>query len=765
MTNDTESRLAEQFARAQTLQRQGQPAAARQVYQEILDARADHADALIAMGVLAAQSQDLHQAIQYFDRAIAAEPGNSGAHCNRGVALRQIQQPQAALASFDRAIALDPKSAIAHYSRAEIYTDLGRIDEAIAGYGEAVALNPGFLPAAYKRGFLLQRTARLADAVASYDQVLRLKPDHFEAQANKAFSLFDLGRHAEALPSCEQAIAQVPGEAKLHLLRGDLLRGLGQPAPALSSYERAISINPNDAEAHYSRGVALLQLEKLEAIACFDKAIEIRPEYADAYYRRGYSRHKLRQFDLAAADYKTAAALAPNLDFLLGSRLETGLQACDWSEFEPLVAQITAGAEKGARVSEPFTCMAFMDSPRMLHEVARTWVDYICPVRDAVHTVAPRERPRKLVVGYFSSDFRPHPVANVLAGVIEHHDRTKFELIAFAFGPESSDPIVARLTKAFDRFIDVRSKSNLEVIALARELKLDIAVDLNGFTTHCRPQIFAGRAAPIQINFLGYPGTMGAGFMDYLIADRTVVPQEQRVHYSEKIVYMPDTFMPFDSTYEIADRPFARKELGLPSTGFVFCCFNNSYKIIPEVFDRWMRILSRTGNSVLWLRQANDAIVANLRKEATRRGVDGGRLIFAERTASLPEHLARLRAADLFIDTFPYTAHATTLDALWAGVPLLTYAGDGFASRVAASLLTALGTPELIASTQQDYERLAIELASNPLSLAEIRTRVRNQRQTSPLFDTPRFAQNLESAYATVHDRYRSGLAPDHLSV
>jgi protein O-GlcNAc transferase len=764
MTGDDETRLAEQFARAHVLQQQGQSASARQAYQEILDARPDHADALIAMGVLAAQSQDLAQAIQFFDRAIAADPGSLGAHCNRGIALRQMQQPQAALASFDRALTVDPQSWIALYSRAEIYSDLGRIEDAIADYGNAVAINAGFLPAAYKRGFLLQRSARLAEAVTSYDQVLRIKPDHFEAHANRAFSLFDLRRHAEGLPSCEQAIALKPDQPKLHLLRGDLLRALGQPAPALASYERAIAIDPNDAEAHYSRGIALLQLEKLEAIACFDKAIAIQPDYAEAYYRRGHSRHKLRQFDLASADFERAAALAPDLDFLAGSRLETRLKVCDWSEFDTLVGQIAAGVEEGARVCEPLTYLAFADSVRLQRKVADIWVDFLFPAHDSPNPSAPRERARKLAVGYFSSDFRAHPVANLLAGVIEHHDRNKFELTAFAFGPESSDPMVARMTEAFDRFIDVRSKSDLEVIALARELKLDIAVDLNGFTTHCRPRIFAGRPAPIQINFLGYPGTMGGRFMDYLIADRMVVPEAQRAHYAEKIVYMPDTFMPFDSGYQIAERTFAREELGLPSTGFVFCCFNNSNKIIPGTFDRWMRIMDRTENSVLWLQQADAAIVANLRSEAARRGIDSARLIFAPRMPSLPEHLARLRTADLFIDTFPYNAHATALDAFWAGVPLLTYPGEGFASRVAASLLTALGVPELIASTPQDYERLAIELASHPPRLAEIRTRIRDHRLTRALFDTSRYTRNLETAYLAVHDRYRAGLPPDHMS-
>jgi predicted O-linked N-acetylglucosamine transferase (SPINDLY family) len=353
-------------------------------------------------------------------------------------------------------------------------------------------------------------------------------------------------------------------------------------------------------------------------------------------------------------------------------------------------------------------------------------------------------------------------VTYLTAGLFEHHDRSKFEVIAFAFGPETNDAIVTRLSGAFDRFVDVRGKSDLEVALLARNLGIDIAVDLNGFTAHCRTRIFALRAAPIQINFLGYPGTMGASFMDYLVADGIVVPRAQRKHYLEKIVYLPCSFLPFDSSYEIAEREFTREELGLPLTGFVFCCFNNSYKILPETFDRWMRILRRIEDSVLWLQQADVTVCSNLREEALRRGVDGRRLIFAERMPSLPEHLARLRAADLFLDTFPYNAHATAMDALWAGVPLLTYLGESFASRVAASLLCTADLPELVAGSPSEYEAKAIALAGDAAMLGALRHRL--AQRSTPLFDTDSYTRNLEAAYQSIYERYRSGALPEHIN-
>ena len=321
---------------------------------------------------------------------------------------------------------------------------------------------------------------------------------------------------------------------------------------------------------------------------------------------------------------------------------------------------------------------------------------------------------------------------------------------------------MSRLAKAFDRSIDVRQKSNLEVVALARELGIDIAMDLNGYTLHSRPELFALRAAPIQINFLGYPGTLGAGFMDYLVADGMVVPREQQRHYTEKVAYLPDSFIPFDSSYAIAERKFTREELGLPPSGFVFCCFNNVFKILPEAFARWMRILGRTEGSVLWLQQSNETAAANLRQQAERHGIDGGRLVFASHVASLGEHVARIRAADLFLDTFPYNAHATALDTLWAGVPLLTYPGETFASRVGASLMRTVGLPELIASSPSQYEEKAVELAADPARLGEFRRKLA-QRNT-PLFDTKRYTRHLESVYEAIYERHRSGAPPAHIN-
>jgi predicted O-linked N-acetylglucosamine transferase (SPINDLY family) len=650
----------------------------------------------------------------------------------------------------------------------------GQLEEAIKLYGVVIESTPESAESYYKRANALNGLGRAEEALRDYDRAIGLNPSYAYALCNRGSVLQRLGRREDALASYDRALAVDPKDALTHYNRGSVLKDLKRFEEALASYESAIGLNAAYAEAYVNRGNVLQELKRhAAAVESFSHAIALKPVIAEAFQGRGVSLRTLKRFDQALEDYNKAIELDPAAKYLVGVRREVKMQVARWDGMREDLDLIARGVGEGKPVCTPLALAALMDSPSLLRSAAQIWVrDQIGDKPNVDRDLGPiGEGPRasasppgspKIRIGYFSADFRAHPVAYLTAGLFERHDRTKFEVTAFAFGPEASDPMLARLTKAFDRFVDVRQKSDLEVAALARELKLDIAVDLNGFTEHSRTKIFAARAAPIQINFLGYPGTMGAEFMDYLIADGMVVPRAHQAHYSEKIVYLPDSFLPFDSSYAIADKTFTREELGLPLTGFVFCCFNNSYKIVPGVFDRWMRILSRTENSVLWLQQADAAVSTNLRKEALRRGIDKARLIFADRTATLPDHLARLRAADLFIDTFPYNAHATALDALWAGLPLLTCPGESFASRVAASLLRTAGLPELIARSPSEYEEKAIDLAANPARLTQLRHTL-NARDTS-LFDTERYTRNLEAAYAAIHERYRSGSGPAHVN-
>ena len=394
----------------------------------------------------------------------------------------------------------------------------------------------------------------------------------------------------------------------------------------------------------------------------------------------------------------------------------------------------------------------------MLHRQASAiFAHYQYPANGALGPIAKYPKEQKIRVGYYSADFHNHATGYLMAELIELHDHHRFECIGISFGPKHHDQMQLRLEQSFDQFIDASAMSDIQIAQLSRELKIDIAVDLKGFTQHCRTGIFAYRAAPIQVNYLGYPGTMAAEYMDYLIADKVLIPEQSQGAYSEKIVYLPHSYQVNDRQRVISDKVFTRAELGLPEQGFVFCCFNNNFKILPAMFESWMRILKAVEGSVLWLYQDNEGAVDNLKKEAKARGVDPDRIIFAKRLP-LEEHLARHRQADLFIDAFPYNAHTTASDALWAGLPVLTLMGQSFAGRVAASLLTAIGLPELITTTPAAYEALAIELAKSPEKLTALKQKLSNNRLTTPLFNTPQFTQDLERAYVQMYERYQADL-------
>jgi len=575
-----------------------------------------------------------------------------------------------------------------------------------------------------------------------------------------------LGRNNEALGCCDSLIALQPHQTALHSLRARVLTALGRLEEALASHERAAALDPDGSQTHYNLGVGLMLLGRLrDAISSFDRAIALKPDHAESYYDRGCSARSIGRFSVAMADFKTVASLAPDTAFLPGARLQSSLPVCDWTDFDPIMAQIVAGIRKGERVVNPFDFMALSDSAPLQHAAAQIWVQNSFPPNHVLGPIAPRARPRKLKIGYFSADLAEnHPVGRLMVEVLELHDRSRFEVIAFSSNRKKPDGSQQRLERAVDRFIDVEKKSNVEVASLARSLDLDIAVDLGGYTQDNRPDIMALRAAPVQIGYLGYLGTTGASYIDYILADPTVVTTDTERHYSEKVIYLPDTHQANPSKRYVADKVFTRKELRLPAKGFVFCCFNTTYKILPATFAGWMRILQAVPDSVLFVYVDHEDTVHNLRAHAARLGVSPDRLVFGDRMR--PElYLARFSLADLFLDTFPYNAGTTASDALWCGVPVLTLTGEAFASRIAASLLNALRVPELITSTQRQYEQLAIELGSNPKLHAQIRARIQANRSTSPLFDSPRFTRNLETAFTAVHDLYQAGLPPKHIRV
>ena len=753
------------YGRGNALQMLQRLDAALASYDRAIALRPDHADAYNNRGVAFQGLNRLDAALASHDRAIALKPDYADAYNNRGVALQRLKRLDEALKSYDRVIELKPDFAGAHNNRGNTLAELGRLPMALASYDKAIALAPDYALAHNNRGNALKDLKRLDEALTSFDRATALNPNYAEAYSNRGNALRELKRLDEALACHERAIALMPQFAEAYNNRGTVLAALKRLPEALASYDKAIALAPDYAEAYNNRGSALAELKLLdEAVASHDRAISLNPRFAEAYNNRAIALSELKRFDEALASYQQAAALKPDYEFLAGSLLYTKMQLCDWRGLESDASALTRTIEDGGKASLPFPMCAISSSPRALRTVAETWTTAKFPRSDALPHIDKRARRDRIRIGYFSADFHQHPTSVLMAGLFEHHDRSGFEIISFSYGPDTADAIRQRIQASSDKFVDVRSRSDREVAELARELEIDIAVDLKGYTQDARTGIFAMRAAPIQVNYLGYPGTMGADYIDYLIADATLIPQSQQANYVEKILYLPNSYQVNDSKRVIGDKIPARADMGLPQTAFVFCCFNNNYKITPDVFDGWMRILKGVGGSVLWLLQGNAAVGTNLRNEAASRGVDPERLVFAERMP-LPDHLARHRLADLFLDTLPYTAHTTASDALWAGLPVLTRIGETFAGRVAASLLNAIGLPELIASTPEAYEALAIDLATHPGKLADIRRKLDANRLMTPLFDTELFARHIEAGYVAMYERYHAGRVPDHIYI
>lgn len=641
----------------------------------------------------------------------------------------------------------------------------GQLDAAQAIYQNILKVQPKHFDSLHLSGLVTILKGNLEAGIKLIDKAIRVNPNVPAAYNNRGNALMDLKRFDEALISYNKALSLKSDYASAHNNRGNALQMLDRLDEALASYEKALSLDPRHPDAHFNRGNVLAKFKRLdEAIACYDKAVSLRPNYAEVYNNRGNTLLEMRRFGEALASYEKALAIKPDYEFLFGTYLNTKMTLCDWRSFPENLKRYQHGIAAGRRVSIPFPSLTLLDAPDLQQTVAKVYAAAKHPRSRALGAVRKRKPDGKIRIGYYSADFRIHAMTYLMAGLYEAHDADKFEIYGFSLGPSVDDHMRQRVASAFHKFIDVKDRNDRQVARLSRDLGIDIAVDLNGYTQGARLGMFAEGCAPVQVSFLGYPGTTGADYIDYVIVDRTVLPDENQPYFTEKAVYLPCSYQVNDSQRAMSDRVFSRQELGLPETGFVFCCFNNSFKILPATFDGWMRILKAVDGSVLWLLEDNPTAANNLRKEAQARGVDGRRLVFAPRMP-LADHLARYRQADLFIDTLPYNAHTTTSDALWVGVPVLTCIGRSFAGRVAASLLYEAGLPEMVTDSQEAYEAKAIELAQNPDRLGAIKTKLEANKATTRLFDSASFARHIEAAYEAMHARSQAGLPPDVIDV
>jgi predicted O-linked N-acetylglucosamine transferase (SPINDLY family) len=688
-----------------------------------LQSAIDRLLALYRSGHLAQLVRDGEALAVHYPRALMLH-NILGAAC---IGLRDFAKAEAA---FRNAIASED-------GHAELYNNLGaaldgqgKFDEAIAAYRHAVAFDPGHASAHYNQGNALRKQRSFAEAAACYERALALKPGYAEAHNNLGLAL--------------QQLRAVP--------------------EAIASFERAAALDPNCAEAYNNIGLALQQLGRAgEAIPYYRHALSLNRNYPDPLHNLATALADLKDFAGSAKAFELALTLDPGNVIARAQRAFVQMRLCDFSaarDFPPFEEL----AKQGAGPLPPWMMLAFGDDPAQQLRCSQAWARASHRPLPAAPFAAQPEAKARIRVGYFSADFQNHATIHLMAGLLREHDRQRFEIVAYSYGAADHDTVRTQLMADVDRFVDIQALSDSEVVGLVRGHGLDIAVDLKGYTELSRSHLFASRLAPIQINYLGYPGSLGCASMDYLIADPVLVPEGAQRFYSENIIYLPGSYQPNDDRRAIADTGASRADFGLPQDGFVFCGFHQSYKIGLAEFDVWMRLLDRVPGSVLWLLRSNAAVEPNLRREAAARGIDPDRLVFAD---SVPhaEHLARLRLADLFLDTFAVNAHTTASDALWAGLPFVTKAGRQFAARVGASLLHAIGLPELVTESEADYEALVAELVSQPSRLAAIRTRLGENRLSHPLFDTSLYARTLASGYAAALQRHAEGLAPADIVV
>jgi len=734
-------------------------------YQIVISMVPDLPEAWVNKGNVLRELKQPEEALASYDHALKLKPEYAEAWLNRGNALLDLKQPEEALESCDHALKLKPEYAEAWSNRGNALVDLKRPEEALESYDHALKLEPEYAEAWSNRGNALVDLKRPEEALESYDHALKLKPEYAEAWSNRGSALVDLKRPEEALESNEHALRLKPDYPEALSNRGSALLKLKQPEEALLSCNRALALKPDYAEAINSRGVALMDLKRHEeALASYDRALALEPDYQDALFNRGLVLRFLNRHEDAARSYARLLEMAPHYSFAKGDLLHAKMLCCDWEGLTVLAETIEKDLHAGKKSAEPFGFQAISSSTRDLRRCAEIYAANKCPRAQTPVWTGERYQNARIRIGYVSGEFRHQATSVLIAGLFELHDKNCFELFAFDNGWDDASEIRGRINRAFAEIVDIRRLGDREAAAAIKRRQIDILVNLNGYFGEARSGIFSLRPSPVQVNYLGFPGTLGVDYMDYILADRQVIPPEHEACYTEKVVYLPDTYQVNDSRRRIAEHTPTRAEVGLPDTGFVFCCFNNKYKITPEIFDCWMRLLNEVQGSVLWLLEDDAAASRNLRREAETRGVAPERLVFARRLR-LEDHLARHRLADLFLDTLPYNAHTTASDALWAGLPLLTCQGTTFPGRVAASLLNAIGLPELITHSLGEYEALALELATNRRRLADIRSKLARNRDTYPLFDTDRFRRHIEAAYTRMWERYQRGEPPESFAV
>ena len=805
--------IKQELKKAVLYHRSGKLEQAENIYTQILAKHPEHADALHLMGLLAYEKGKNNEGINLIKKAIETDHSQPFFFNNLGNIYKAVGRFDDARSCYSSALTLTPEYADACYNMANILRELKNPDEAISYYKKTVKIIPEHIEAYNNMAVLLCEQGKAESALLIYKKILEIKPYFYNALNNMGHIYKDQKNFDDAMSCYKKSIKADPGRPEAYASMGSMLQITGRLNEAVKYYKKAINIKPDFYEAFNDMGTVFLELNMLQpamecfikaatinpftpnvynnignvykkkgrfnkAAKCYEKGIDLNPDLFETYYNLGLVYGKTGRFEEAVGCYKKAIEKKSDYTFAYNFLIYQLQQICSWKEINPLILKLDKLTKKTLKDKEtsaqmPFLAFSLNDDPLHNFNVAKSWSDniensmgsLIKSVKGSKFLFSPGlSRKKRIILGYLSSDFKNHATAHLMLSMFKMHNRDKFKIYCYSDGEDDKSSYRTKIINDCDGFVEIRGLSHFDAATRIYNDQVDILIDLKGYTEGGRLEIFALRPSPVQVSYLGFPGTTGADFIDYIIADKIVIPLKDRENFSEKVVYMPNTYQVNDRFQIISDQNISRKEAGLPENGFVFCSFNGTCKIDSATFDLWLSILRDVPKSVLWLLKSNDLVEYNLKYEAEKRDVDSDRLFFGEKLLK-DRHLARLKLADLAIDTIIVNGHTTTSDALWAGVPVITLQGRHFASRVSSSILNAIGLNDLIVHNTDDYRNLAILLAKDPARLKFYRQKIDDNRMKYPLFDTLRFVKNIEKAYQQMWKIYESGNVPVHINV
>lgn len=745
--------------------KKGNLAEAQKTLMKALAQHPNDFDVLLNLGLVHAHTGKLAEAKQFFLKASSANPNEAEPHYNLGIIYSLEKNLLGSIDQYQQAIKLNPRHIEALTNLSDLFNQLERYEEALDAANQAVQLNSSYPETWLNQGKAFGGLQDSSSALNAYQKVLEIQPLHSEGLFCLAYTLDELQDYEGALKHYDLYLQHYSKNPGVLTNKGSTLNKLGRHQEALEALEESIKLNPLIFMSWLNAGTALHNLKQFDkALVHYDQALSLMPIHADGLRNKGNTLIEMKRYEDALGVYQHLLSAHPNTEDAKAQIFHLKMRLCDWSDYEAHYQNLYQACVLANDTCSPFISLGIYNDDGIQKTIAQKWVRKIFPKSLLSQIPKKITANQKIRVGYYSPDFKNHPVSFLIAELIELHDRNRFEVIAFSFGADNSNTMQDRLSGSFDQFINVQDKSEIEIASLSREMGIDIAIDLCGHTHENRFGIFCHRAAPIQVSYVGHPGTMGAECIDYIIADPVLIPLEKSANYSEKLIHLPHSFQINDRKREIAKQVLNRADFDLPQDGIVYCCFNNNFKITPDIFNCWMEILKGVDRSVIWLLEDTPAVSANLRKEATKAGIDPKRIIFAGRIAPAL-YLARYQLADIFLDTCPFNGGATASDALWAGLPIITKLGEAYSGRMAASLLHAIGLPELVTHTNADYITLAQDLGLDQAKLADIKAKLASNRLSTPLFNTPLNTKYIEAAFEKMMERHLNHRPPDHIQI